>query len=198
MTSEVRVAKKALRERILSNRSSLNASNLAASARELRDVLLALDEVRNSGRVAAYVSVGREPGTGPLIEALTDGGVEVILPLLQSDGDLDWARYDGPHSLASAPKGLLEPTGRPLGESAVVDADVCLVPAVAVDRRGVRLGRGGGSYDRVLAKVAGRALTCALLHDGELLDMPVPREPHDVPVRAAATPSRLVRFSTTG
>lgn len=196
MTSEVRVAKRALRERVMANRSSLNASSLAETARQLRDVLLEVADVRNAERVAAYVSVGREPGTGPLIEALTDGGAEVILPVLQGDGDLDWAPYRGPHSLVSAPKGLLEPTSRPLGESAVADSDVVLVPAVAVDRRGVRLGRGGGSYDRVLARVAGRAFICALLHDGELLDMPVPREPHDVPVHAAATPSGLVRFST--
>jgi 5-formyltetrahydrofolate cyclo-ligase len=69
-----------------------------------------------------------------------------------------------------------------------------LVPGLAVDRRGVRLGRGGGSYDRVLARLVGRAFTCVLLHDGEVLDLPVPRDRHDVPVDAAATPSGLVRL----
>ena len=96
----------------------------------------------------------------------------------------------------SAARGLLEPTGEPLGRGAVTSADVVLVPGLAVDRAGVRLGRGGGSYDRVLAGVAGRAFTCVLLHDGEVLDMPVPRERHDVPVAAAATPSALHRLGS--
>lgn len=190
MTATSSTSKQALRERIRLNRAQLSAQQLAANARELRDVLL--NALADASSIAAYVSVAREPGTGPLLEILHERGVEVILPQLRHDGDLDWAPYDGPRSLASAPRGLLEPTTEPLGRSAVLDVDAVLVPAMAVDRRGVRLGRGGGSYDRVLARVAGRAHSCALLHDGELLDMPIPREAHDVPVGAAATPSGLV------
>ncbi len=187
-------AKRALRRRVLDTRRDLDARALAQSARGLRDVLLAAPEIASAGRVAAYVSVGREPGTGPLIEALSADGVDVLLPLLQPDGDLDWAVYEGPHALISVSRGLLEPTGDPLGPGAVTSADVILVPGLAVDRRGVRLGRGGGSFDRALARLAGRAFSCVLLHDGEVLDMPVPRDSHDVPVAAAATPSSLQRF----
>ncbi len=61
-----------------------------------------------------------------------------------------------------------------------------IVPALLVARDGTRLGRGGGSYDRALARATG--LTVALLHDGELVDA-LPAEPHDVAVQAAATPS---------
>ena len=187
-------AKRALRRRVLDTRRDLDARALAQSARGLRDVLLAAPEIASAGRVAAYVSVGREPGTGPLIEALSADGVDVLLPLLQPDGDLDWAVYEGPQALISVSRGLLEPTGDPLGPGAVTSADVILVPGLAVDRRGVRLGRGGGSFDRALARLAGRAFSCVLLHDGEVLDMPVPRDSHDVPVAAAATPSSLQRF----
>ena len=188
-------AKRALRRRVLDTRRDLDAKALAASARKLREVLLATPEIAGAGRVAAYVSVGREPGTGPLIEALSARGVDVLLPLLQADGDLDWAVYEGPAALVRVARGLLEPSGDPLGVGAVTSADVVLVPGLAVDRRGMRLGRGGGSYDRVLARVAGRAFSCVLLHDGEVLDIPVPRDPHDVPVTAAATPSRVHRFA---
>ena len=188
-------AKLALRRRVLDTRRDLDAKALAASARKLREVLLATPEMAGAGRVAAYVSVGREPGTGPLIEALSAHGVDVLLPLLQPDGALDWAVYEGPAALVPVARGLLEPTGDPLGVGAVTSADAVLVPGLAVDRRGMRLGRGGGSYDRVLARVAGRAFTCVLLHDGEVLDIPVPRDPHDVPVTAAATPSRVHRFA---
>lgn len=192
--TSVAEAKSALRRRVLDTRRVLDARTLAQSARDLRDVLLASPEIASARRAAAYVSVGREPGTGPLIEALSADGIEVVLPLLQPDGDLDWAPYEGPSALISVSRGMLEPTGEPLGTGAVTSADVVLVPGLAVDRRGTRLGRGGGSYDRVLARVAGRAFTCVLLHDGEVLDMPIPRDTHDVPVAAAATPSGLFRF----
>ena len=187
-------AKKALRRRVLETRSTLDARDLAEAAHGLREVLLAASEVAWARRVAVYISVGREPGTGPLIEELSERGVEVLLPLLKADGDLDWAPYEGPQALARVARGLFEPTSEPLGPDAVATCDAVLVPGLAADRSGTRLGRGGGSYDRVLARVAGRAFTCVLLHDGELLDLPVPRDRHDVPVAAAATPSGLHRL----
>jgi 5-formyltetrahydrofolate cyclo-ligase len=71
---------------------------------------------------------------------------------------------------------------------AVARADLVLVPALAVDRGGVRLGRGGGSYDRALTRVGPGIPTIALLYDGELLDE-VPADDHDQRVRLVARPS---------
>ena len=193
-TEDVAAAKAALRRRVLDARRRLQPRDLGAAARALRDVVLGMPEVTRARVVAVYVSVGREPGTGPLLDALLERGTEVLLPLLLPDGDLDWAVHEGDAALTEAARGLLEPTGPPLGPGAVAGAAAVLVPGLAVDRRGVRLGRGGGSYDRVLARLGGRAFTCVLLHDGEVLDLPVPRDRHDVPVDAAATPSGLVRL----
>jgi 5-formyltetrahydrofolate cyclo-ligase len=187
-------AKAALRGRVLENRSVLDVGALSDAAHRLRDVLLAAPEIAAARRIAAYVSVGREPGTGPLLEELSARDVEVLLPILLPDGDLEWAPYTGPAGLVSASRGLLEPVAPALGSGAVTGVDAVLVPALAVDRHGTRLGRGAGSFDRALARVAGRIFTCAVLHGGEILDMPVPRELHDVPVSAAATPSGLHRF----
>ncbi len=187
--------KQALRERLLARRRDLQPRTLAEAAGALREVLLAMPECAAARTVAAYVSVGPEPGTGSLLEDLEERGVQTLLPVQTGDGDLDWARYTGPMGLAPATRGVLEPRARRLGPDAVRRADVVLVPALAVDRRGHRLGRGGGSYDRALARlVGGHAQVIALLHDGELLDLPVPTEPHDRPVDAAATPSGLVRL----
>ena len=97
--------------------------------------------------------------------------------------------------MAEAPRGLLEPCEPPRGPGAVAHADLVIVPALAVDRRGTRLGRGGGSFDRALARVGPDVPVVALLHEGELLDR-VPAEPHDRPVRMAALPSRgIMRLS---
>lgn len=187
-------AKAALRQRIIENRRELDAQALVEAAGALRDVALAVPEIGGARSVAAYVSVGSEPGTGPLLESLSTRGTEVLLPILLPDGDLDWAPYSGPHDLVPATRGVLEPVSEAMGPAAVTTVDAVLVPGLAVDQRGVRLGRGGGSFDRALARVGGRVFTCVLLHDGEVLDMPIPRDPHDVPVDAAATPSGMRRF----
>jgi len=188
----VEARKTALRDRLLTERTRRPLLEVGEVARALADHLLAAPEVRRAATVAAYVSVGTEPGTGPLLEGLAAAGKRVLLPVLLPDGDLDWGLYDGPASLVPARLGLLEPAGPRLGPDALATADVVLVPALAVDRRGVRLGRGGGSYDRALARVPVGTLVCALLHDGELLDE-VPRAAHDRRVTAVVTPGGVSR-----
>lgn len=186
-------AKLSLRDQLVTARGRLPIAELAARSEARTALLLATDEVRRAATVAAYVSVGREPGTGLLLDALLAAGKRVIVPLLQPDNDLDWARYDGPASLAAARRGLLEPIGPSLGAEAIATADVVIVPGLAVDRTGLRLGRGGGSYDRALGRVPVGTFTCVLLDDSEILDQ-VPAADHDRRVTAAVTEERLFRF----
>jgi 5-formyltetrahydrofolate cyclo-ligase len=124
----------------------------------------------------------------------------VLLPVLLPDNDLDWAVYHGPDSLVPVHRPgrltLLEPTGERLGPDAVLAADAVLLPGLAVDARGMRLGRGGGSYDRVLARLAAAGAHPALvvlLYDTEVVEH-VPGEAHDRPVDAAVTPSGVRQF----
>ena len=147
-------------------------------------LLLALAPLLVGARtVASYASFGQEPDTTAIHTALLAAGVRVLLPVLHPDGDLGWAVYDG--RLVPKGRGLQEPPGGDLGCEAVATARVVLVPALAVDRGGIRLGRGGGSYDRALPRATG--VTVALLHDGELVEA-LPAEPHDVRVGAVVTP----------
>jgi 5-formyltetrahydrofolate cyclo-ligase len=184
---EIQQAKAALRKRLLAARSALAADQRQDAGRLIRDALLALPALQMAGTVAAYYSVGTEPDTRALVYALWKRGTYVLLPLLRPDGDLDWASYEGPDSLVPGPRGLAEPGEPPRGAGAVARADVVLAPALAVDRTGNRLGRGGGSYDRALARVGPLIPVIALLYDAELLSR-VPAEPHDTPVRAAVRP----------
>jgi 5-formyltetrahydrofolate cyclo-ligase len=167
----------------------MSADQRAVAGRQLRDAVLALPELQMAGTVAAYMAIGTEPATQGLIFALWKRGTYVLLPVLQSDGDLDWATYEGPESLMPGPRGLLQPGGDRRGVAAICSADLVVVPALAVDRAGRRLGRGGGSYDRALARVGPAILTLALLYDGELLHE-VPAGGHDQLVRAVALPSQ--------
>jgi 5-formyltetrahydrofolate cyclo-ligase len=150
-----------------------------------------MPELQMAGTVAVYYSIGAEPETRGLVFGLWKRGTYVILPVLREDGDLDWASYEGPDSLVAGPRGLLEPGEARRGVEAVARADAVLVPALAVDRAGNRLGRGGGSYDRALARVGPMVPLIALLYDDELVDR-LPAEPHDVPVRAVARPAHGV------
>ena len=129
---------------MLAARAGLTADQRVAAGRLIRDALLSLPEMQMAGTVAAYYSVGAEPDTRGLVYALWKRGTYVLLPLLRPDGDLDWASYEGPDSLVPGPRGLREPAEPPRGVDAVSRADVVLAPALAVDRDGRRLGRGGG------------------------------------------------------
>jgi 5-formyltetrahydrofolate cyclo-ligase len=177
-----------MRTALLARRRALPASSLAEAAASVLAELTFLVRGHAPAVVAGYVPIGAEPGGPGLPDALAGAlgpGGRLLLPVLLPDLDLDWADYAGHASLTPGTRGLREPSGRRHGVDAVASAGLVVVPAVAVDRRGVRLGRGGGSYDRALARATG--LTVALLHDGELVDE-VPAEAHDQRVRAVITP----------
>ncbi|MEO3778542.1 5-formyltetrahydrofolate cyclo-ligase [Micromonospora sp. B11E3] len=193
-------AKRRLRVELLARRRALPAARRAQAAASVRAALVDLVRRLRPARMTAYVPVGSEPGGPELPEALRAAlppDAELLLPVLREDLDLDWAAYPGPGCLVAAGRGLREPAGPRLGCSAVADAQLVVVPALAVDRGGRRLGRGGGSYDRALARVGGTALTVALLHDGELLKH-LPAEPHDRPVRAVVAPATGLRTLAAG
>ncbi|MGW4594501.1 5-formyltetrahydrofolate cyclo-ligase [Streptomyces sp. NPDC004457] len=192
--------KRAFRREFLEVRNRLTADDVRVAGRALAERALELPELARGRTVAAYVSVGGEPGTLDLMDALRARGVRVLLPVLLPDNDLDWGEYGGTDSLARVQHGgrmaLFEPSGPRLGPDAVADADVVLLPGLAVDARGMRLGRGGGSYDRVLARLertGARPLLVVLLYDPEVVAR-VPAEAHDKPVHAVVTPSGVRRF----
>lgn len=194
-------AKRTLRRGFLAVRNTLTVDDVREAAHALARRALELPELTGARTVAAYVSVGAEPGTLPLLDALRARGVRVLLPALLPDNDLDWGAYTGEGSLARVQHGgkmaLFEPAGKRLGPDAVTEADVVLLPGLAVDTRGMRLGRGGGSYDRVLARLEAadaRPALVVLLYDAEVVEH-VPEEAHDRPVQAVVTPSGVRRFT---
>ncbi|WNM35683.1 5-formyltetrahydrofolate cyclo-ligase [Streptomyces sp. Li-HN-5-11] len=195
--------KRALRRELLAVRNTLTVDDVRVAADALARRALELPELARARTVAAYVSVGTEPGTLALLDALRARNVRVLLPALLPDNDLDWGAYTGEGSLTRVQHGgkmaLFEPAGERLGPDAVTAADVVLLPGLAVDARGMRLGRGGGSYDRVLARLeraGARPALVVLLYDPEVVER-VPHETHDQPVQAVVTPSGVRRFSGT-
>jgi 5-formyltetrahydrofolate cyclo-ligase len=190
--------KQEVRDRVLVGRRARSAQSRSAAGEAMTRLLLQTPEVGAAGVVAAYVSTGSEPPTDRLLDELDARGVVVLLPVLLPDLDLAWARYQGAERLEPGPRGIRQPAGAGVDDAAVAaitSADVVLCPGLAVDATGVRLGRGGGSYDRALARLRDDVWSCVLLYDDEVVDHPLPADAHDQRVRAAATPSGIVRFA---
>ena len=178
--------KPALRERHLARRRARPAAERETAAAAItRALLRGLAGVHT---FAAYVPEDDEPGSGRIPAAFTQLGARVLLPVVPPEArELAWAVDSG--RLAPGRYGLLEPVGPRLGPTAVGTADVVIVPALAVARDGVRLGRGGGYYDRALLHVRPDALLVALVFDDEFV-AELPTEPHDRRVTAVVTPAR--------
>ena len=187
-------SKEVLRGHVLARRRAMGAPARAAAAADLTRALLGLPELAPVRCATAYLSFGTEPSTTGVLSALVSRGVRVLLPVTVADHDLDWAIYDGSASVRRDAAGLWTPAGDRLGVDAVAQAGLVVVPALAVGADGVRLGRGGGSDDRALARLPVAATVVALLYDGEVLPR-VPAEAHDRPVSLAVTPSGVHRFA---
>ncbi|WP_433591863.1 5-formyltetrahydrofolate cyclo-ligase [Nocardia sp. CA-145437] len=175
--------KTAWRAEILARRKALPAE---VREREAAALAAAAGRLADSGWVCAYVPVGGEPGSVALLDALRAAGARVLLPVTGEPGPLAWAEYTGPDGLRRGRFGLREPDGDPVADG-ISTASTILIPALAVDRRGVRLGRGAGYYDRSLNAARADARLIAVVRDDELVDR-LPEESHDHRMGWALTP----------
>ena len=184
----MRTLKKRIRDECTERRSTMSPFAREQAAGNLAEWIYAAPfRLEYDVTVAAYVPVGSEPGSLAVLDALLDRGVTVLIPVVPpgEPGPLDWARYHGQESLARGRWGLWEPTGARLGVEAIRAASLILVPALAGDKSGVRLGRGGGYYDRTLTGLT--ADVVAVVYDDEIVDS-LPSGPLDVPVGWVLTP----------
>lgn len=196
----VQTAKIELRAAILRERNGMSAASRRAVARGLRDAFLELPQLCHTRCVSVYTSCPTEPGTYLLLEALASQGVNVVRPVIHKATTLRWLasrEISHPSHPRNAPVHHHRrlPGHHANGRAALfVFVPVVLVPALAVDTQGRRLGQGRGHYDRLLTLLDPATLVLAAVHDTELFDSavePVPEEPHDVRVDAALTPSRI-------
>jgi 5-formyltetrahydrofolate cyclo-ligase len=182
---DLAAAKHALRVELRSRRDRRPAAERYAAAAAVTKALLG--GLAGTRTLAAYVPEAAEPGAGRLPAAYTQLGARVLLPVVPPQArELSWAVDTG--RLAPGRYGLLEPLGPRLGVTAIGAADVVVLPALAVDAAGVRLGRGGGYYDRALVHARPDAVLVAVVFDDELVDE-LPAQPHDRRVTAVVTPS---------
>lgn len=178
---EDRYSKRAWRTRLLAARRDLPAAQHDSEAAALAAQVTSIP----GDTVCCYLPVAHEPGSLDLVAALVTDGRRVLLPVVVGAAPLDWAYHDG--TFAPGPFGLREPAGPRLGSQAIGMADAILVPALAVDLTGRRLGRGGGHYDRSLPLARAGTPVVAVVRDDEVV-AELPAEPHDVTMTAVLTP----------
>lgn len=187
--------KEELRAAMLAVRAARSRPDQDRAALGFAEQALTVPAVAEGPTVTVFLAQSGEPGTGPLVDALRSRGVTVLLPVLLDDFDLDWGAYE-PGQQTTGRFGLLVPTTRRLGVNVIASVSAVVCPGLAVDLAGNRLGRGGGSYDRALARCGPAVVRCQLAYDNEVLDA-VPVAPHDQTVDVIVTPTRTIRTSPT-
>jgi 5-formyltetrahydrofolate cyclo-ligase len=181
MSEIVSEAKKALRAQILAARST----NLSRQTSHLfAESLLALSLQQNLKRIGCYLPFGSEPATDSFIELAKAEGIEIACPRIESDGRMVMAVLES--ETKPSELGFREPTGKVVESK---DLELIVIPALAIDHKGQRLGRGAGYFDRFLEQYKGR--TVGLVYDSEFLPE-VPSETHDLPVSMVVTQSRTI------
>jgi 5-formyltetrahydrofolate cyclo-ligase len=154
--------------------------------------IAAAQEFQSAQVIASYIAYELEPQTNDLNAALLALGKVLVLPRLLPDKDLEWVAWNGDAATLSKNGKHSEPIGAALEDERLID--VVIVPSLRIDRSGTRMGQGGGSYDRALARLT--AWKIGLVGEGELTSELLPCEAHDQKLDAAATPQSLTRFNS--
>ena len=191
MASAIGEAKKLLRRQVREELSALTPEELRRSDDALFARFLALRQVECAQTIFAFWGIaGREPETQRLVEALTARGKTVGLPRMLPEHQMEVRRYQPGRALVQAGFGIWEP-GEDCPLLGPEEIHLVLVPAVCYDRRGYRLGFGGGYYDRWLEGFSGvRVGLCR----GKVLRERVPVEEHDSRVDVLLTEEESLSF----
>lgn len=188
--SQLPAQKALLRDRVRRARDDLRADLHASRSRSVAKRLLTVPEVASARVVVAFHPHGSEVDVTPALHALLERGAELLLPWVEGP-DLALSRVRDLGTLIPGWRGVLEPDPRARSAVTPGSADVVIVPGLAFDRRGGRLGYGGGHIDRLLAATAPAPVVAPAL-SLQVVDA-VPREPHDLPVDVLVTEDAVHR-----
>jgi 5-formyltetrahydrofolate cyclo-ligase len=188
-------AKRAVRAAVRARRRSMSDEDRASARSELTRRLVELVERAGARSVTCFASLPDEPDTGGFLEWASAHDVAVLLPVTRPNGAMNWVLSG--EGFVAGPLGIPEPVGPPVHPTALAGVDLMLIPACAVDRSGVRLGWGGGYFDRFLGGLVPRPPVYAVVFEEDLVPE-LPREAHDVPVVGVVTPGGTRRLGGSG
>ena len=183
-----------MRDRLKARRAALDEPTARTGARQVCEHLTESELFEGVDRVAGYMARGRELNVHAFLDQLLESGVEVLLPRVVGAGQMEFCAIDDWDQLRPGSFGIDEPTTPPVDHN---DTPVFLVPGLGFDEEGTRLGFGMGYYDRALPPV-GQALAVGVGYRWQLLDKPLPRQPHDRPMDVLVTPDGWYRVDGPG
>jgi 5-formyltetrahydrofolate cyclo-ligase len=189
---DARRIKAELRAAFLARRRTVSAEDAARHCGLIHDQVRALPGWKDLNTVLVYLPLPGEVDTWPLVHELWKRGARTLAPCCRDcTGELDFFEFQAIQDLSPGRFGILEPDRQTCAQRSPEDSDAVLVPALAFDRDGFRLGFGGGYYDRLLSRLGPNMLTIGLGFDFQLVDI-LPRETHDQPVRVVCTEQETV------
>ena len=193
--SSFQLLKKQLRKEVLEARNAMPARVAAEKSARIIRMLLKLDEYKNTSIIITYLNFRNEVQTGELVRRAMAEGKRVTVPLVDPV-----SRSLTPSLLSSYPDdlqpgtwGILEPKPHCVRPVDPCRLELVIVPGVAFDGKGNRLGYGGGYYDSFLLKTGSDALFVAPAYEMQLLDL-VPRDSQDIRMHCLITEDRIIRF----
>jgi 5-formyltetrahydrofolate cyclo-ligase len=194
MSDAIADAKRALRAELRERRQMMSQAARDAAAEGIRAQLDELVARVGARSLSCFLSIPSEPGTRDFVAGAVARGIRVLLPITRKDGLLDWIVATPDGDITEGMFGLPEPVGEVLGPIAVNDVDLMVIPAAAVDRRGMRLGWGRGYFDKTIGSMERCPPVYAVVFDSEVLDE-VPSDRHDQPVTGVVTPTQTLTLA---
>lgn len=178
-----------IRTRVRAQRKQRSDAERASTGAGFTEQLIALCEGRRPKTVSCYVSVAGEPNTSGFLAWAAEQGIDVLLPVTRADGLMDWVLPSG-DGFAPGPYGIPEPLGQVVSPMAVGEVGLMIVPACSIDSSGVRLGWGGGYFDKTLGSMDKRPPVFAVVFADEFVEA-LPADVHDIPVTGVVTPEQI-------
>lgn len=183
--------KDAIRKAALSERNRMSPAERGAKSDLIAERFLGLEEFRSARTVMAYASFGSEVETRRIIEACFSTGKKLALPVVEKGGLLSVWRVQKSTELLQSSFGIPEPPREAPNRLSADEVDLVIVPGIAFDKRGRRVGYGGGYYDRFLGSIRPSATKVALAFEIQLVDE-IPVSDRDLPVDVIVTEARTI------
>jgi 5-formyltetrahydrofolate cyclo-ligase len=184
-------SKTEIRKRLISLRNSLSTEEITAGSNEIVARLMRIEEIRKAATLMVYVSFGSEVRTDDLIRWCWREGKRIVVPFCNVESrELTACRIDGFDELETGHYGIRAPKEGLLRPVEGGEIDAILVPAVAFDRRGYRIGYGGGYYDRFLPR-APQAVKIGVAFASQIIEE-IPVDGHDLPVDVIVTEREVI------
>jgi len=184
--------KRAIRSVVRNRRRALSTAERQRNRASITAHLRQLVQDFSAASVTCFLSLPDEPDTSEFLAWAREQNLRVLLPRTRDDGLLDWTVFSGaPPEIGVL--GIPEAPGERLPPEVLNTVDLALIPACAVDTRGIRLGWGRGFFDKTLDSLNTQPPLFALVFDEDIFPA-LPNSAHDYPVDGAVTPGGVIRF----